>query len=98
MCETESELHDIFYAIGVLLANTIANGVFLSIQFPPLLFSLLKRAITTGDYTFRNFTWLEPSDGNLLSPSAVINAAFAILNMSDSDYVEYLFGRGIREP
>uniref|UniRef100_A0A0A9YEC5 Rhomboid-like protease 6 n=1 Tax=Lygus hesperus TaxID=30085 RepID=A0A0A9YEC5_LYGHE len=98
ICETEEELHSIFYAIGVLLANTIANGVFLSIPFPPLLFYLLKKAIATGDYTFSNFTLLEPSDGNLLSPSAVINAAFAILNMSDRDYASYLHGRGVSCP
>ncbi|KAG5509591.1 hypothetical protein JKF63_06296 [Porcisia hertigi] len=98
LCDTEDALHNVYYSIGVLLGNAITNGVYLTTPIAPLAFLLMKKAISSGDYTFKNFMWLEPADGNLLSPAMVLNAAYEILNMKDHQYVTFLQMRSLDSP
>ncbi|KPI89683.1 hypothetical protein ABL78_1176 [Leptomonas seymouri] len=95
LCNTEEELHNVFFSIGVLLSNTIVNGVFFSVPIAPLAFLLMKKALSSGDYSFKSFMWLEPADGNLLSPSLVMNSAYEILTMTEQQYVAFLKSRGM---
>lgn len=95
LCNSESELHTVFYSIGILLGNAITNAVYFSIPLAPLAFFLIKKALSSGDYSFRSFMWLEPSNGNLLSPSLVLNFAYEILAMTDEQYITFLQSRGL---
>ncbi|EPY19862.1 hypothetical protein STCU_09260 [Strigomonas culicis] len=98
ICHNEEELHALFYAVGIMLANSIANGVFGGIPVAPLAFHLFKKAISSGDYDFRTFMWLEPCDGNLLSSAHVVNSAFSVLAMTDNEYYLFLRSRKLDNP
>ncbi|KAG5483494.1 hypothetical protein CUR178_07815 [Leishmania enriettii] len=98
LCDTEEALHNVFYSIGVLLGNAITNGVYFTAPIAPLAFLLMKKAMSSGDHSFKNFMWLEPADGNLLSPTLALNSAYEILNMSDDQYVVFLQLRGLANP
>lgn len=97
-CDTEEALHSIYYSIGVLLGNAITNGVHFTAPIAPLAFLLMKKAIMSGDYSFKNFMWLEPADGNLLSPTLLLSSAYEILNMTDHQYVAFLHMRALGNP
>ncbi|KPA76432.1 hypothetical protein ABB37_07757 [Leptomonas pyrrhocoris] len=95
LCNTEEELHNVFFSIGVLLSNAIVNGVYFSAPIAPLAFLLMKKALNSGDYSFKSFMWLEPADGNLLNPALVLNSAYEILTMTEQQYVAFLQSRGV---
>jgi hypothetical protein len=95
LCNTEEELHNVFFSIGVLLSNAIVNGVYFSAPIAPLAFLLMKKALASGDYSFKSFMWLEPADGNLLNPALVLNSAYEILTMTDQQYIAFLQSRGM---
>lgn len=95
LCHTEEELHNVFFSIGVLLSNAIVNGVYFGAPIAPLAFLLMKKALSSGDYSFKSFMWLEPADGNLLSPALVLNSAYEILTMTEPQYVAFLQSRGL---
>lgn len=95
LCNTEEELHNVFFSIGVLLSNAIVNGVYFSAPLAPLAFYLMKKALASGDYSFKSFMWLEPADGNLLSPALVLNSAYEILTMTEQQYIAFLDSRGL---
>ncbi|CBZ24796.1 hypothetical protein, unknown function [Leishmania mexicana MHOM/GT/2001/U1103] len=98
LCDTEEALHSIYYSIGVLLGNAITNGVHFTAPIAPLAFLLMKRAVMSGDYSSKNLMWLEPADGNLLSPTLLLNSAYEILNMTDHQYVAFLHMRSLDNP
>ncbi|KAG5484067.1 hypothetical protein LSCM1_05921 [Leishmania martiniquensis] len=98
LCDTEEALHNVFFSIGVLLGNAITNGVYYTAPIAPLAFLLMKKAVSSGDYSFKNFMWLEPADGNLLSSTVALNSAYEILTMSDHQYVLFLQLRGLTNP
>ncbi|CAD2219621.1 hypothetical protein ADEAN_000713000 [Angomonas deanei] len=93
--ETEDMVRKAFFAFGVLLGNTITNGVFFAVPVAPILFYIFKLVHETRDMRMQSLAFFQAYEGNLLSATHLQRRADEILAMTDDRYYNFLKSKNL---